>query len=137
MGRVMPIRCHLLALLLGTAVAMTACHDGEDHPWPMWEMRIPYSPRVTGGYPMVGPITRYESLSDCRATRAKMIRSLEQWASDQELSRLLRGRAWCRPAWPDTVNWGRIDATSEDVVVWTMKDTVYNQKRLEKWSGAK
>jgi hypothetical protein len=35
------------------------------------------------------------------------------------------------------VNWGRIDATSEDVVVWTMKDTVHNQKRLEKWSGAK
>ena len=134
----MPIRCHLLALLLGTAVAMTACHDGEDHPWPMWEMRIPYSPRVTGGYPMMGPITRYESLRDCRATRTKMIRSLEQSASGQELPRLLRGRTWCRPAWPDTVNWARIDAKSEeDVVIWTMKRTTANENRLQKWSGAK
>ena len=103
----------------------------------MWEMRIPYSPRVTGGYPMMGPITRYESLRDCRATRIKMIRSLEQSASGQELPRLLRGRTWCRPAWPDTVNWVRIDATSEDVVVWTMKRTTANENRLQKWSGAK
>jgi hypothetical protein len=116
---------------------MAACHDGEDHPWPMWEMQIPYSPRVTGGYPMVGPITRYESLSECRAMRTSMIRSNEQWGSDQEFVRLLRGRTWCRPAWPDTVNWGRINSTSEGGVIWTMKKTTANETRLQQWSGAK
>ena len=133
----MPIRCRLLALLVGTTLSIAACHEGEDHPWLMWEMQIPYSAKVTGGYPLKGAITRYESLRGCRASRTRMIRSQEQYAGPGELVRLLRGRTWCRPVWPDTMNWERLDAKSEDMVVWTMKDNVHNQKRMEKWSGGK
>jgi hypothetical protein len=90
-------RPDLQALLVAVALLLTACHDGEDHPWLMWEMGIPYSSGVKGGYPFMGPITRYESLTDCQAMRTKVIRNLEQWGPDRELLSLLRGRTWCLP----------------------------------------
>lgn len=121
-------------------VLLAGCHRGEDHPLYEWEMVIPYSPNAD--YPLMGAISRFNTLADCRKVRTAIIRNLEEWGPRTESPersaatvRLLRNDTWCSLVWPDTVNFYEVPATADHPLMKMMKDTPAITRRLERWRG--
>src|SRR5438874_497021 len=133
----------LRSMALGVLIPMVGgCHQGEDHPWYEWEMVIPYS--AAADYPLMGAVSRYDTLADCRKQRTAVIRNIETWrptlpdsqARERhgKLVRLLRHRTWCLPAWPDTAGFEESAWTdSEKIRMRLPRDTPENRQWLERW----
>lgn len=128
----------LAALLL----LLAGCHQGEDHPLYDWEMVIPYSPAAD--YPLLGAVSRYDTLADCRKKRTGVIRNMETWGPllpdpqagerHRELVRLLRHKTWCLPAWPDTTRFEESPLPDpQNIRTRILRDTPENERWLEKW----
>ena len=133
----------LRCMAFGALIPLVAgCHQGEDHPWYEWEMVIPYS--SAADYPMMGAVSRYDTLADCRKQRTAIIRNIETWGSTVpdpqarerhgELVRLLRHRTWCLLAWPDTARFEESAwPDSQKIRTRLPRDTPEHRRWLERW----
>jgi hypothetical protein len=95
---------------------------------------------------MIGTVSRYESLRDCRKQRTAIIKNLATWgprledaaarASHVALVEVLRHRTWCWPAWYDGVRFDDAPRSApDDVRSRWMRAIPENDRWLEEWRG--